>query len=343
MKIGTSCDLTNCRVAIWLGDGIQGGCYGKTGLSFLRFCRDKVVAVIADTSIMSGVFSPEIGSVPVVRSIHEAVKLGANTFLIGIAPYGGQMPAELYHDLKDAFEYDLFIVNGLHTEIFPPNTSKQHKILNIRHQQFPIGTASALAANLTCRRVLTIGTNMSVGKMTSALCLNAEFRRRSINSKFIATGQGGIMISGRGIALDALPLDFAAYALEQMILDYASDSDILIVEGQGSLLHPGSSITLALLRGCCPTDLILCHAPDELPSSLENEAASLKELADIYVQLASIIPQSPKPILQAIAINSSILGKHSEKYSMFISNFLGIPVVDATSITGSATLANCFC
>ena len=76
----------------------------------------------------------------------------------------------------------------------------------------------------------------------------------------MATGQTGIMIEGWGIAVDAVVADFIAGAAEWLVLEGSKDADIVLVEGQGSLNHPGySGVTCGLLHGSCPDALILCH------------------------------------------------------------------------------------
>src|SRR5437667_9103819 len=72
--------------------------------------------------------------------------------------------------------------------------------------------------------------------------------------------RSGIFIEGWGIAVDAVVADFVAGAAEQLVLQGAVDADVVLVEGQGSLIHPGySGVTLGLLHGTCPDALILCH------------------------------------------------------------------------------------
>src|SRR5205814_2175105 len=79
-------------------------------------------------------------------------------------------------------------------------------------------------------------------------------------ARFVATGQTGIFIEGWGIAVDAVVADFVAGAAEQLVLQGAVYADVVLVEGQGSLIHPGySGVTLGLLHGSCPDALILCH------------------------------------------------------------------------------------
>ena len=102
---------------------------------------------------------------------------------------------------------------------------------------------------------------MASGKMTTSLELYNWTKEQKIKSSFIATGQIGITLTGKGIPLDAYKVDHACGAVEQMVLA-ESESDWVFIEGQGSLLHPGSSATLPLMRGSCPTHLILCHRAD---------------------------------------------------------------------------------
>ena len=104
--------------------------------------------------------------------------------------------------------------------------------------------------------VLTVGTDCNVGKMTAQLQLTRELNERGVRTRFVATGQTGIMIEGWGIAVDAVVADFIAGAAERLVLEGSRDADIVLVEGQGSINHPGySAVTLGLLHGSCPDAL----------------------------------------------------------------------------------------
>ena len=109
--------------------------------------------------------------------------------------------------------------------------------------------------------MLTVGSDCAIGKMTVALELDAEARRRGIASEFVPTGQTGIAIAGWGISVDAVVADFIAGASEQLVLEgIERGGELLWVEGQGSLLHPAySGVTLGLLHGSAPHALVLCH------------------------------------------------------------------------------------
>ena len=74
------------------------------------------------------------------------------------------------------------------------------------------------------------------------------------------TGQIGISIAGWGIAVDHVIADYVAGAAERLVLEGAERGDLLLVEGQGAILHPlYSGVTLGLLHGCTPHALVLVH------------------------------------------------------------------------------------
>src|SRR5205814_10200171 len=108
--------------------------------------------------------------------------------------------------------------------------------------------------------VHTVGSDCNVGKMTAQVELRNGLIKRGHRTRFVATGQTGTFIEGWGIAVEAVVADFIAGASEWLVLEAAKDADIILVEGQGSLIHPGySGVTLGLLHGSCPDALILCH------------------------------------------------------------------------------------
>src|SRR6185437_8157258 len=102
-------------------------------------------------------------------------------------------------------------------------------------------------------------TDMGIGKMTASIEMDRAARKRGLRSKFLASGQIGICIAGEGVALDAVRVDFASGAIEQLVMRTGEGHDILWVEGQGSILHPASTAWLPLMRGSVPTHMILCH------------------------------------------------------------------------------------
>lgn len=303
------------KIAILLHQGIS-SVSGKTGLSVLRYSQASVVAAIdlenAGKSVkeLTGIDR----EVPIVASLKEALAYQPNVLLIGIAPSGGALPVAWIEEVKEALKAGLSIVNGLHTPIAAYANSSDSLapgqwIWEIRQEPPNLGIAKAKARTLACQRVLTVGTDMAVGKMSASIELHKAAERWGMRSKFLATGQTGVMISGGGIALDAVRVDFAAGAVEQMVLEAAGDRDILYIEGQGSLLHPGSTATLPLIRGSQPTALILVHRAGQttIHNCPDIKIPPLKDVIQLYEAVARGAGAFDRVKVTGIALNTKQL------------------------------------
>jgi len=282
----------NSRVAILLQGGIKGD-RGKTGLAFLRYSQTNIVAVIdSETAGQSFQELTKIEqSVPIVRDTASALVYQPDILLIGIAPSGGQLPFELQAEVAIAVEAGLSIINGLHTPLKPQFDYLQpgQQIWDLRQEPGDLTIGKGKAQSLTAQRILTVGTDMAIGKMSTSLELHRAAVNQGIKAQFVATGQAGIAISGQGIPLDAVRVDFAAGAVEKTVLELGKGQDLVIIEGQGSLLHPGSTATLPLIRGSQPTGLVLVHRAGakqirDLPDFL---IPPLSEVIQLYETVAS--------------------------------------------------------
>ncbi|MEA5497037.1 DUF1611 domain-containing protein [Limnoraphis robusta] len=341
------------RLAILLHGGILGAT-GKTGLSLLRYSQANIVAVI-DRDCAGKSLSELTGinrNVPIVASVKDALAFHPNILMIGIAPSGGALPEEWWLDLDDALEAGLSIVNGLHTKLIPlveqrhqTNINQflkpQQWIWDIRQEPPALGIASAAARQLSCRRVLTVGTDMAIGKMSTGLELNKAAQKRGIRSKFIATGQGGLMLGEDGIPLDSVRVDFAAGAVEQMVMRFGKDCDLLIVEGQGSLIHPGSTATLPLLRGSQPTDLILAHRAGQ--THIRNHPhvviPPLSQVIELYEKIASVGGAMQSAKIVGISLNTYGLAEDVAREAIAqIQSETGLPCTDTVRFGASILL-----
>ena len=205
----------NQRVAILLHDGIKGA-HGKTGVALLRYSEAQIVAVI-DRQCAGKSLSKLTGinrDVPIVATVEKALAYKPDVLTIGIAPSGGVLPDEWWQEIKQAVAAGLSIVNGLHTPMSTMPELQNHLrsgqwIWDVRQEPANLPIGSGKARSLTCRRVLTVGTDMGVGKMSTSLELNKASQQRGLRSKFLATGQAGLMIAGDGVPLDAIRVDFA--------------------------------------------------------------------------------------------------------------------------------------
>ena len=251
-----------------VADGDFGPMSSKTANAIIRYRPERVVGVL-DREHAGGSVQNVLGfggDIPVVASMREGLALGPNTVLIGIAPVGGRLPDEWRGWLAEALDAGCDLVNGLHTFLGDdPLLASRAKAAgrgapDIGDSAAGLPVASGRARLLDAYVVLTVGTDCNVGKMTAQLQLVRALNARGLPTRFVATGQTGIMLEGWGIAVDAVVADFIAGAAEQITLEGAKGADVVLVEGQGSINHPGySGVTLGLLHGSCPAALILCH------------------------------------------------------------------------------------
>ncbi|PSF39438.1 DUF1611 domain-containing protein [Aphanothece hegewaldii CCALA 016] len=332
------------RVAILLHEGIS-GTQGKTGLAYIRYGGSPVVAIIdaqnagQSSSALTGIAK----DIPIVASLQDTLDYNPDVLLIGIAPSGGILPDAWYEEVKLAVTQGISIVNGLHTPLSPhfPILKDGQWIWDIRQEPVGLRVGKARTKSLSCQRILTIGTDMSVGKMSTSIELNRLAQKRGIKSKFLATGQGGIMIAGEGIPLDAIRVDFAAGAVEQMVLESGKDHDILWIEGQGSLLHPGSTATLPLIRGSQPTDLILVHRfgqihIKDLPNIL---IPPLTEVIKLYEMVASAGGTFEPAKIKGISLNTFHLDHEDAKTAITkVQDETGLPCTDVVRFGGDVLL-----
>ncbi|BAT55228.1 hypothetical protein NOS3756_42070 [Nostoc sp. NIES-3756] len=311
----------NQKVAILLHEGTTGS-VGKTGLALLRYSEAPIVAVI-DRNCAGKSLKEITGikrDVPIVDSVAAALEYQPQVLVIGIAPKGGAIPDDYWIELKTALAAGMSLVNGLHTPLASiPDLTTLLKpgqlIWDVRKEPANLEVASAAARTLPCRRVLTVGTDMAVGKMSTSLELHWASKLRGWRSKFLPTGQTGVMLEGDGVALDAVRVDFAAGAVEQMVMRYGKNYDILHIEGQGSLLHPGSTATLPLIRGSQPTQLVLVHRAGQTHNTNNPHIPipPLTEVIRLYETVASAGGAFGNVPVVGIALNTAHLDEDAAK------------------------------
>jgi uncharacterized NAD-dependent epimerase/dehydratase family protein len=292
------------RRLLILADGELGVFSSKTATSLIRYRPEDVVAVLdrehagRTTREVLGVPAPRHSpehlntehlntapqGVPIVANLQEALTLEPDTLVIGIAPQGGQLPPEWRPVLRGALEAGLDLVSGLHVflgddpELACLARERGRAITDLRRPPEGQPIAKMRAKGTRARRVLTVGTDCNVGKMVAALELAAAAGARGLDARFVATGQTGMLIAGAGVTLDRVPGDFMAGFVEQRVLA-DGDADLVIVEGQGCLLHPAySGVTLALLHGTVPDAMVLVHHAGR--TTMRNQALEIPPLRE---------------------------------------------------------------
>lgn len=271
-----------------------------------------------------------------------AAARGAKSMIIGVANAGGYVPEEWLPTITSALHAGLDVAAGLHDRLNDVpvlrETARQlgRTLHDVRHpsQKFPVGTGRKRSG----RRLLAVGTDCSVGKMFATLAIERELRKRGVSADFRATGQTGIFIAGRGVAIDAVVSDFVAGAAETLSPDEAADHwDV--IEGQGSLFHPAyAGVTLGLIHGSQPDALVLCHAAgrqgmDDCP---EYALPSLEEALDLNLRVAR--RTNPEVRFVGIALNTSSLDDDAAKALIAATQArLGLPCCDPVR-TGVANI-----
>jgi uncharacterized NAD-dependent epimerase/dehydratase family protein len=251
-----------------IAEGAFGPETSKTANSAIRYLPERIVGVL--DSCAPGRSCQDVlgfgGAIPLVKTMEEGLALKPTAILIGIAPPGGRLPDAWRGWMRLALERGLPIWSGLHTfigddpEFAALAKAKGVTILDARKPPAELRVSDGRARDAAAFVVLTVGSDCNVGKMTAQLQLVKQLNQRGIRTRFAATGQTGILIEGWGIAVDAVVADFIGGAAESLTLEAAQDADVVLVEGQGSLIHPAySGVTLGLLHGSCPRAMILCH------------------------------------------------------------------------------------
>ena len=266
-------------------------------------------------------------------TLAEARAAGAKTLVIGVANRGGVISPAWKKVLVAALEEGFDLASGLHNllrdepdlKAVAEATGRRLHDVRIPSVKYPIANGEKRSG----KRCLAVGTDCSVGKMYTALCMDREMRARGMKATFRATGQTGILITGDGVPLDAVIADFMAGSVEWLTPDNDPDHWDLI-EGQGSLFHVSySGVTLALIHGGAPDALILCHEPvrSHMRGLPGYELPSLEALRDMALPLARVA--NPACQVVGVSVNTKDMGEaEALEYLAGVEAQMGLPATD---------------
>jgi uncharacterized NAD-dependent epimerase/dehydratase family protein len=275
----------------------------------------------------------------------QALAAGANTMVVGTANAGGVMAPETVADIVTALDAGLNVIAGLHQklrdnpEIVAAATRNGRVLFDARepNRKVPVGDGRKRAG----RRLLTVGTDCSVGKMYTTLALERSMRKRGLAADFRATGQTGIFIAGDGIPVDAVISDFISGAAEA-ISPARDDGGWDLIEGQGSLFHPSyAGVSLGLLHGAQADALVLCHEPTRthMRGLAHYPIPDLKLCLDANMTAARLTNPAVKMV--GVALNTSNLSEsHAAAACREISDRLGLPCQDPVTMGVEAVVDN---
>ena len=310
--------------------------HSKTAEGVIRYGKNPVLGVI-DRSLVGKAVSDLMDAgkdIPFIAGIEEAARLEPDALLLGTAPRGGQLPDAWREDLIYALSRGMDIINGLHQPLAEDPQLRELAerngagIWDVREPPPLDVVGSGLVAELKAQSVLTVGSDCAVGKMTVSLEMDIVARRRGRKSLFVPTGQTGIMIAGFGISVDRVIGDFMSGSMEKMILEHTADNDLLLIEGQGSLLHPGySGVTLGLMHGAMPTDMVLCHeVKRKYIKDSKIEIPPLPEVIHLYEEMC-LPPRKARVV--GIALNCAGMDDNQVRAAVeSAENDTGLPATD---------------
>ena len=263
----------------------------------------------------------------------EAVAAGARTLILGIAGAGGRLGADLVADAAAALEAGLHVASGLHQRLRDEpglaSLAQRRNLWLFDVRDPPSGLAVGKGNPRPGNRLLTIGTDCSVGKMVTTIALTRGLRERGIAADFRATGQTGVLIAGEGVAVDAVIADFISGAIEQLA-PARTDGGWDLIEGQGSLFHPSfAGVSLGLLHGAQPKALVLCHEPGR-PHMRGIRGRALPDLAEcLEANIAAARLTSPDVQAVGICLNTSGLEPDAgRRLCASTADHLGLPCTD---------------
>lgn len=266
-------------------------------------------------------------------TLAEAKAAGAKTLVIGVANRGGVISQDWKKVLVTAMEEGFDLASGLHNllrdepdlKAVAEATGRTLHDVRVPSVKYPIADGKKRSG----KRCLAVGTDCSVGKMYTALCMERDMIERGMKATFRATGQTGILITGDGVPLDAVIADFMAGSIEYLTPDNDPDHWDLI-EGQGSLFHVSySGVTMALIHGGQPDALILCHEPTRthMRGLPEYTPPTLQSLRDMALPIAQIA--NPACVVVGVSVNTQHLSESDAKaYLAKVEDEMGLPATD---------------
>ena len=283
----------------------------KTANGLIRFRKEEVVAVYDPSK--SGRVVQDIlgygGDIPIVASFEEGLAFKPDTVVVGIAPSGGRLREAWFPFLKSALEQGLEVWSGLHDFLtnYPDLKPYAERIWDLRKPPADAVVAKGHWKSRQSKVLLSVGADCNIGKMTASLTLQNQLKQLGVESVFVGTGQTGMAICGRGVAVDAVVADFIAGSIETEIMKVDGQAPLIIVEGQGTMTHQGfSGVTAGLLHGTMPDFMLMVHQPSRITDDFGVTIPEMDYLVGLHEQLLKPFSQGT---VEAISIYSKDMTK----------------------------------
>jgi uncharacterized NAD-dependent epimerase/dehydratase family protein len=292
---------------------------GKTAHGLVRFTNRYCVLSVVDSRYAGrdagDVLDGKANRIPIFDTLEQAVKVAdsnarpATHFVVGLAPDGGRLSATARRDVKNAISYGLNVDCGLHDylsedpEIMKLAARYGSKIRDIRKpwRIQKLHFFSGKIEEVKALKIAVLGTDSAIGKRTTCWLIVNDFKEQVFNAEMIGTGQTAWMQGVKyGIIMDSLVNDFVAGEIEHAVWTAWKEEkpDIIVIEGQGSLMNPAYPGGFEILAAGRPDIIILQHAP----ARLEYDGFPGYAIQPLRQQIQAIEILSGKPVV-AITIN----------------------------------------
>ena len=334
------------RKALLLANRMFSPVWAKTAVCFLMYRSQDAVAVL--DCEQAGKTSAEVlgfgGDVPVVGTVEEGLALGAEVAIVGTAPMGGGFEGDVRQEVLACLRAGLDVVSGLHEflnddlECRVAKASSGAEVWDVRKVEgtFPVSTGDGCTTG--AKSVLVAGSDCNVGKMTVTVELCRAAVDAGVNASWAATGQTGMILRERGICIDRVISDFVGGATEELMNAEAEGKDLVFVEGQGAVIHPGyAGVSLGMLYGVMPDCMVLAHVAgrDKL-KRLETPILPLGELVDLHERLMA--PFKPSPVV-GVTLNTHGLDEAEARAELKrAGKEAGLPTTDVVRFGSSPVL-----
>jgi uncharacterized NAD-dependent epimerase/dehydratase family protein len=318
---------------------------GKTANGLIRHSEKYALLSVIDseqTGVDSGtVLDGVANGIPIVADLTAALTHAGTIpdfFIFGIAPTSGMLSPNERGIVLDAMARGMNIVNGLHeflhddAEFVAASVTHGVTMTDVRRPRAKkdLRTFSGRIQDVTCPRIAVLGTDCAIGKRTTATILVRALEDRGLKAILVGTGQTGLMQGAKhGLALDAVPAQFAAGEMEACVVEAfdAEHPDVIVIEGQGALSHPAYSSSAFILKGSRPQAVVLQHAPgrrqlSDFPGFATPTPASEIRLIETFSDTTVIGLTLNHEHLSDVELSAAIAGFEST---------LGLPTTDALS------------
>lgn len=297
---------------------------GKTAHGLIRFTeRYEVVGLIDHTyagqdagMVLDGVNN----GIPVFKDLEEAlIQLGTNaeikSFVVGLAPDGGRLPKEAKAAIKKALELGMNVDSGLHDFLYKDENlmeiarKNKCRVRDIRRtpDRDNLHFFTGKIEEVDCLKIALLGTDSAIGKRTTAWILVHAFRKAGLKAEMIGTGQTAWMQGAKyTMVMDSCINDFVSGEIEHATYEAWKNEhpDLIVIEGQGSLMNPAYPGGFEILAAARPDYVIVQHAPKRV----EYDGFPGYPLHSIKEQINAIETISNKKVI-AITVNHEDMKK----------------------------------